>query len=570
MEPQIKKYFNSFNLVKQPIYKSKEKYKAVYINKDLYEELFNKKFDNNEKEYIENLFSISLCKNGDKIDEAYVDRQSDPLGISLNGNLGSGRAFFYKERFNIKGDKTVLATSKDKIYSDGKFALAAAIKEAILSNILYKYNVSAYQTLAVLYTGEQYEFTEHYLDNDNTIKTDKFTLPCAIEVRVYNEDSMYRISNCIADDHTLDIESLYKKIANIEAFKYMYKFLHGSWSVGNLSTHGKMLDFDTSAFLDFRNPQYSNTNKYKASYFGYEIEGQQKIIDLFDNKLNLKNINEFYLKRYFCKLLSIDYNNWNSKLDEIFLLFMSMSKMHSNHNTLIYNDYINNSAIYNFSLFFQYFSSLMNNDSTDVMLGLSLLINNYNKNDINCPKLTKEMSEEYFNEYFIQNDNEILKNGILFINKYIELINENIISKEYNFNRFVMNENIYFLSGINNLYGYISNLALYNDFELSNKIIEILIQSNYRNCKNNNYLIKLKVYDYGLIFINLNLNYFNVEFIPFKNIDFSKCIINNKEYYMKYIEETKTFKTENIKYNNINIFYNLDYKIIVNGKFILK
>ena len=129
----IKDLFKPENLCFQPVYKAKESYNVVYINPSLYEEIFNEKYSweiANKK--ISEMFSITLDKeksDGRVVNEAFSDKQFDPFGIALSGNLGSGRAYFYENIFNIKGDKTNLATSPKPIYSNGKYALSAAIRK---------------------------------------------------------------------------------------------------------------------------------------------------------------------------------------------------------------------------------------------------------------------------------------------------------------------------------------------------------------------------------------------------------------------------------------------------------
>ena len=138
----LAKYFLEDNFVEQQVYKAKAKFIPIYINAELYEQIFNVKYEEeNAFENISKIFSITLNKeksNNELLENGYADKQEDPMGISLSGNQGSGRAYFYGECFNIKGDKTTLATSPKEVYSNGKFSLAAAIKETIISNILSK------------------------------------------------------------------------------------------------------------------------------------------------------------------------------------------------------------------------------------------------------------------------------------------------------------------------------------------------------------------------------------------------------------------------------------------------
>jgi hypothetical protein len=122
--PNVKKYFNDENLAVQDVYKAKENYDVAYINPKLYEELFEEKYDwEKASKHISEYFSITLDKEKstfELVGRGYADKQEDSTGIALNGNLGSGRAYFYGEVFNIKGDKTTLATDEFKKIAEEK------------------------------------------------------------------------------------------------------------------------------------------------------------------------------------------------------------------------------------------------------------------------------------------------------------------------------------------------------------------------------------------------------------------------------------------------------------------
>ena len=94
--------------VKVPLYQSKIKYEAQYINTELFKKYFNDSNVNFEhmSKVISNEFSTTIDKkksNGKIIGYAYIDKQYDPLKISMSGNLGSGRAYYQGDVFNIKG-----------------------------------------------------------------------------------------------------------------------------------------------------------------------------------------------------------------------------------------------------------------------------------------------------------------------------------------------------------------------------------------------------------------------------------------------------------------------------------
>ena len=103
--PNIKELFNEDNLCMQDVYKAKENYNVVYINSKLYEEIFNEKYEwKTAKEKMSTMFSITLDKeksNKEVIGKAYSDKQLDPTGMALSGNLGSGRAYFYDRNFIV-------------------------------------------------------------------------------------------------------------------------------------------------------------------------------------------------------------------------------------------------------------------------------------------------------------------------------------------------------------------------------------------------------------------------------------------------------------------------------------
>lgn len=335
----------------------------MYINAELYEQIFNTKYDEESAfERISETFSITLDSkksNNEFVGTGYADKQEDPMGISLSGNQGSGRAYFYGECFNIKGDKTTLATSPKEVYSNGKFSLAAAIKETIISNILSKeLSISTFETLAILDTTDNFEFISEYLATNDTVKEERYTLPSVIEIRVNTDKKLYRVSNAFMNKEIFSFEQLKElsdKLALLEAEKFIKRFLHGSWSVGNISVNANLIDFDTSSFVKGRNPQFSNTNKYKSNYFGYEILGSKMILKLlYENGLDNqeykfdeleKNIdykyNE-YLKIEFCKIIGLDYARdylqHKSIIDDLII---------SNYSNSEYNEECNNELLFN-------------------------------------------------------------------------------------------------------------------------------------------------------------------------------------------------------------------------------
>ena len=75
----------------------------IYVNPRLYEKIYHKKFDYDEAiKEIKRDFSVTLdSKIGNEYNgDVYIDKQGDPTDIALNGNKGSGRAFYIYENCN--------------------------------------------------------------------------------------------------------------------------------------------------------------------------------------------------------------------------------------------------------------------------------------------------------------------------------------------------------------------------------------------------------------------------------------------------------------------------------------
>ena len=148
------------------------------------------------------------------------------------------------------------------------------MKEATYANILSKdFCIPTFETLAVFDKKQDYVFRQQYQTAEYEIKDEFYKLPTAIEIRVYNNGELFRLSNVMANKDIISKSkflTLAQNMGKIEADKFMSRFLHGSWSAGNISANANLIDFDTATFVMGRNPQFSNTNKYMASYFGFE------------------------------------------------------------------------------------------------------------------------------------------------------------------------------------------------------------------------------------------------------------------------------------------------------------
>lgn len=602
----LAEYFLENNFVEQQVYKANAKFIPLYINAELYEQIFNTKYEEESAfENISKTFSITLDKgksNNELLGNGYADKQEDPMDISLSGNQGSGRAYFYGECFNIKGDKTTLATSPKEVYSNGKFSLAAAIKETITSNILSKeLTIPPFETLAILDTTDNFEFISEYLATDDTIKEERYILPSVIEIRVNKDKKLYRISNAFVNKDKFSFEQLRHlsdKLALLEAEKFMKRFLHGSWSVGNISVNANLIDFDTSSFVKGRNPQYSNTNKYKSNYFGYEILGSKIILKLlFENGLDNqeyqfdeleKNIdtkyNE-YLKIEFCKIIGLDYNKHYLKhkdiIDKLFEKFINLSRqfLPNYYDLNILEENSNNTFIYDFSKFFQhYLIGKKENHNSSILFGVNLLLNDTTKVSYKKVGFIKDKVEEYFKEYISldNDDSHILSEAISFVNLYNKLFDE--IEKEDNINdimfkQYILNMNRNYLYGNDDTYSVLS--YLYSEKRIDNltlnKIINNLIMTNTRNFSSEikEYLCNLDLYENYLSYMVIAKDYYYFVLTPYTDFEirFAKLYINEEEFMFHYnMSDDGIFTSEKIAYNNLNEITNMNVKMLVNGK----
>lgn len=600
---KIKEFLNEKYLSIEEVYEAKEKYNVVYINENLYEEIFNEKYDwKIASVKIADMFSITLDKeksNGNKIGQGFADMQKDPFGIALSNNLGSGRAFFYGSNFNIKGEKTKLATSPKSIYSNGKYALSACFKETVISNILAKdFIIPPFESLAILDKKEKYNFEEEYLDENDEIKVREFYLPCAIEIRYYREKELYRISNSIIDEDKYskqDIKTLAENIAKIEANKFADRFLHGSWSSGNITPDCNLIDFDTSTFVKGRFPQYSNTFKYKSNFFGYEIDGQKlmlnSIIDNEDleNKEKLKkeistimdNTYNENLKIRFCDLIGLNYNMhykiYSKEIDYLYEKFNELSRK------FVPNYYATNIAekseditfLFDFSNFFQKY--LIKN--YNIFSGMQLLINNTEELAYDKVGFIKEKIEEFFKEDLVQAENKdiYLIEAMKFVEKYDELfykVKKEFDLEEIKLKQYIINSERNYITGNSYVYGDLSyeydNQK--KDSKTLNKIITSLIKTNLKNNyeKKEEISFGLKLYDSYLTYWNISKKYYYLVLEPFSNlqIDFAKLIFNGEELMLSHSKNGngKILISEKIYFENVDDILNSDVQIKINGK----
>ncbi len=556
--PQILKYFPDDMFIKQPIYKSKNKYDVIFINEELYQELFNEKFDwDSACQNILNTFSVTTNKdNGqEQLGEVYVDKQYDPLNIALNGNQGSGRSFYFSSNFNIKGDKTLLATSKKPSYNNGKYPVEMSIKESILSNILAKdCPIKTFQTLALISTNEYYDIDECYIDENDIVQHTITKRLCTLEVRYYQDTEFCRLSNYLycKSIQPQEIEQIVDKICQVEAYKFNSRFLHGSWSSGNITKFGNMIDLDSGNFVKGRFPQYSNTDNHKECYFGYEILGQQLMINSLcepSPKIDLAEKYNKYLLEGFCKLIGLDYNKdyekYNNEITSLFKKYVSLSqKFFPNYyETFFQSPDSNITFLFDFSRFFAEYLTQKLTNNANIFVGLSLLDNNakmfeYTKNGLKKDKITRFFSE---NLVFPDNYTKIKAEAINFVFEYDsffeKLKNDNYNLREIAAKQYFINQNRDYL--YNDVYIY-DLLDKFQNKEISSKnfstICNALIKTNIRNNSN---ICNLKIYNNFLTYCVVSKNSYHIELVKFDDsIEFAKLVVNDVDYMMHHKDNT--------------------------------
>ena len=605
--PNIKENFKIENLCVQYVYQAKEKYNVIYINSKLYAEIFKEKYEwQTAKQRIIDMFSIALDEeksNKQIAGKAYSDKQLDPTGIALSGNLGSGRAFFYKNCFNIKGDKTKLATAPKDIYNNGKYALSAAIKETVIANILVDdFIIPTFETLAILDKKERFDFEDEYMDADDVIRKEVYNLPCSIEIRVNKEKELYRISNSLInkDKYTInELEDFCEKLAKIEANKFCDRFLHGSWSVGNISIDGNLIDFDTATFVKGRYPQYSNTNKYKSNYFGYELLGQKLMIKSILDYENIENANKIEtnlddlmkekykenMKIRFCDLIGLNYNlhykKYNKYIDSLYEKFNVLSRkfLPNYYETNVAENSGDITYLFDFSKFFQKYLITKKDYKNNILLGMKLLLNDTEYIEYEKIGMIKEKIQEFFYENIVDEKNidNSINNAMDFIEEYDELFN--LISKETELSnikvkQYIINANRNYLYGNENIYGEISYLYDIKkiDEKTTNRIINALINTNKRNNynKKDENKLGLQIYEDLLTYLVLSENYYYLVIEPYSNteIEFAKAIINGQEVMMRHFsdENGNIMVSEKTEFDNLPDILNFDIKLKINGK----
>lgn len=533
-QPKASNNMGDDMFLKLPFYKRKNKVNVIYINPKIYEKIFKKTYTyETAKKDIIDRFSVTLETdyNDELLEYGYVDKQGDPTDIALNGNKGSGRAFYLYGNCNLKGEKTPFATSPRDDYNNGKYSLDCAIQECIISNILN--NLSGFdnfETLAIIDLNEEYLFPH----------TEE-KLPCGLIIRYYEKNELYRFSHRFVNNKKFTKEELYiiaKKIGNLEGNKFIKRFLHGAWSIGNLSVDVNMIDLDTSFFVRGRHPQWSFTDKYITNYFGFEYKGQLKVLEtILNSNLNIDNVSidelrvlveesrKKTIRKEFASLIGYNeeiYNKYisyfNKLADEFYFLSQIIYDNYDNLNCLDEN--CQNTYLFDFSNFFRYYEIAKQNGSYNKQKGLLLLLNKnakyikYSYDDENYHNKIKQ----FFSNIIVDNTDkyiEVMNKALQFIEQF-DTINEfidnseNIDKNKKLIKTYLENEDKKYLMARKWMRAELINLYKDKGEKFVNDIINSIINFYSQNDYSKECLYcDLIIYEEGILFREINSNGYN-------------------------------------------------------------
>ena len=279
-------------------------YDVVYVNDQYFK---NAGYGDNIAEQIKN-FAIILdnetATSADTIN-VYADRQKDSTDIGLSGNLGSGRAVYYGNKFNVMGvGKTTLCTSKKPSHSSGHMELIGSLRRVILSRWVSYFTKRAVEHPAVIALKE----TAKFKWNTNPINL-------ALLVRIDN-GALDRPSHIeYFPEIKIDFQKTLIEYAKLDAEYFAYRIMLGAWSNGNYSLNGKMIDVETASFVKYRGPYSTASVKYQQNFFGYEGLGFILVLKQLANIKGVQNLDiekNFYEERRrhlsvcFLRLLGIE------------------------------------------------------------------------------------------------------------------------------------------------------------------------------------------------------------------------------------------------------------------------
>jgi hypothetical protein len=262
----------------------------LFVRRDLLELFLGKTLSEKEAhEFVRRYLLLTLDPKRAEPDSqpvvVHVDRQADPMNMSLTGNQGSGRAAYVGDRFNLKGlGKTVLATSKDPIHSDGILNLVGALWEMLCSNAL---QINCRTGTAPVLAVADLKKLRH-------IPWLKEPVPSGMIIRLDNHGELDRPTHLFYGNKPVSAQQFRhfaRRLGMQDAEKFIERILHGGWSAGNISLDAHLIDYDTVFLLRGRAPQWSYRPNWLSDFFGLEGQGQKMLLEaMASHSINVDRI----------------------------------------------------------------------------------------------------------------------------------------------------------------------------------------------------------------------------------------------------------------------------------------
>ncbi|KAF1081594.1 MAG: hypothetical protein GQF41_1934 [Candidatus Rifleibacterium amylolyticum] len=387
-----------------------------------------------------------------------VDRQADPMNMSLNGNLGSGRAVYFGRCFNLKGiGRTVLATSTDPNHSNGNLDLVSALWEAICANVLNtNLKTGSATVLAVIDTKQQIR-----------VPWREGLYPGGFIIRIDQNGELDRPTHLFYLNENVAAEKLREFTENLarqDAEKFIERILHGCWSAGNVSIGGHMIDYDTVFALRSRAPQWSYRPNWLSNFFGIEGDGQKKLLKAMINhpinreKLSIKEVYRIFdetraqhLQARFYDLIGLDSERpfvsrrlSQDEFIEMTRIFEELSmKMSANFKATAPWDEENPSLhIFDFSNFFRYAPLLFDIDALSDQKAVGLIRNPAARLcQSKVAGMPENLQEKMRKKYVVSSQEELQKldlKALRFITLYKTLLEEYRASAPESWNKLIL------------------------------------------------------------------------------------------------------------------------------------
>jgi hypothetical protein len=532
--PGILSRFDASLMVETPLYRSKKIHRPLYINISLFYELFDIDDDLPLSEIADLLskgFSTTIEPDAgteEVVGTAYVDKQADPLDLSLSGNLGSGRAYYVGSCFNVKGEKTPLAKSAKKKYSDGYLEMERAVWETVVSNALQESMTTGVNPVLAIFDMDEYCDVGW---RDEPVRRAKM-------IRVDRSGELDRVTHTFYLKKPMGTDDLYETAecyGRLEGDKFIERIIHGTWSAGNISPKGHLIDLDTVGAVKGRGPAYSSTRWHHENRFGFEYLGQLQVLkSMVDNQginkdglefepleMRLMNVRNDQILRGFVKLMGLEdcidyiFKNRYEDLDELCQIFVELSRKSNfkDGGYLTKNFEASTRHLFDFARFMRAYPIL----KSERVIDEGELINTLTNPQQEFAEINHDMStveREYINKVydvigdcFVTNDFEY-KMYLLalksFVKNYDALVDVCLKNTELNLNTllhnaFVFNEDRHYLMPYFTATYHISMGARDEGFHVTQKKIETLIQANSRHRSNARSDIRL--YDLGYLYI---------------------------------------------------------------------